>query len=102
MAVKARNRKRQESKDLLKRSMKIKCCYCDAKNECPWRKRKEESENKGVATYCTQTPNINRRKKKKDGPSNMMEALFLSEDKKTGFGKRKKAPAKHYANKNKR
>ena len=35
----------------------IKCCYCDAREECKTRGYKEESEEYGFKTYCTLTPN---------------------------------------------
>ena len=42
---------------LMKESVKIKCCYCLIKDDCPLRKRKEDSEAKGFVTYCNRTPN---------------------------------------------
>lgn len=65
MAVKARNRKRKKMQDLMKNSKCIKCCYCDSKDTCPVRKQKEKSENMGIMTHCTLTPNIFTKKKKK-------------------------------------
>lgn len=49
---------------LMKESVKIKCCYCLIKDECPHRKQKEDSESKGFVTYCNMTPNIPKSSKK--------------------------------------
>lgn len=65
MAVKARNRKRMEREERLKKAVKIKCCYCDAKETCAFRERKEKDENKVVTTLCMITPNVISKKKKK-------------------------------------
>lgn len=65
MAVKAKKRKKLESAESWARAVKIKCCYCDIKEECKFRARKENDENKGIVTYCTQTPNTVGKKKKK-------------------------------------
>lgn len=65
MAVKARNRKRIESEERNKKAVKIKCCYCDSKETCQFRERKEKSENRGITTLCTLTPNVIVKKKKK-------------------------------------
>lgn len=52
----------------------IKCCYCDIKDTCPRRQRKELEERKGLITYCLLTPNRpqsykkKRRKKRKPTP----------------------------------
>ena len=65
MAVKAKRRKKLESAASWARAVKIKCCYCDIKDTCKFRARKEADENKGITTYCTQTPNVVGKKKKK-------------------------------------
>ena len=65
MAVKARNRKKKESAETWAKAVKIRCCYCDAKETCKFRERKEKDENRGITTYCTQTPNVIGKKKKK-------------------------------------
>lgn len=52
--------KKQAKKHMAKlmgESVKIKCCYCLIKDECPKRKWKEDSEAKGFVTYCNMTPN---------------------------------------------
>jgi hypothetical protein len=36
---------------------KILCRYCDLKDNCKARERKESYEREGIMTYCTQTPN---------------------------------------------
>ena len=52
----------------------IKCCYCDVKDTCSRRQRKESEERKGLITYCLLTPNRpqaykkKRRKKRKPSP----------------------------------
>lgn len=65
MAVKARNRKRLKMQELIKNSKKIKCCYCDICDTCSVRSQKEKSENMGIITHCTLTPNILVKKKNK-------------------------------------
>lgn len=57
MAVKKRNLKKEKMKNLIKDSKKIKCCYCDARENCRSRAYKENSENMGINTYCSITPN---------------------------------------------
>lgn len=37
--------------------VKIKCCYCDIKDECLRRNNKEHSESLGFITRCSLTPN---------------------------------------------
>lgn len=65
MAVKAKNRKKIESAASWAKAVKIKCCYCDSKESCPTRERKEKDENRGITTWCTMSPNIVGKKKKK-------------------------------------
>lgn len=88
MAVKARNRKRNESIERDKKAVKIKCCYCNIKEDCKFRKRKEESENKGISTLCTITPNIIVKKKKKT--KNAFTEKYIVDDIKTNPKKRQK------------
>lgn len=65
MAIKKKREKRNDRNTLLKRAMKIKCCYCLNKDTCIYKGRKEKSENVGLNTYCTLTPNRLLKKKKK-------------------------------------
>lgn len=65
MAVKKKKLKKNFKKDLRTKAVKIKCCYCDIKNDCKIKARKEKSENKGCTTYCLLTPNIPKKQKKK-------------------------------------
>lgn len=46
-------------------AVKIKCCYCDEKDVCKFRTRKEKWEEQGVMTRCTMTPNKKKKKSKK-------------------------------------
>jgi hypothetical protein len=57
MSVKRKNEKRNKLDELYKKSVKIKCIYCDSKDDCRFRKNKEKSEDMGITTYCTMTPN---------------------------------------------
>jgi hypothetical protein len=61
MAVKKKNLKKNRSLWLTENAVKIKCCYCDNKDTCKHRERKEATEKMGIVTKCTMTPN---RKKK--------------------------------------
>lgn len=45
-------------------AMRIRCRYCDIKDTCTRRERKESYENRGIMTYCTLTPNRFKKKKK--------------------------------------
>ena len=65
MAVKAKKRKKLRMQELIKNSKKIKCCYCDICDTCTVRAQKEKSENMGIITHCTLTPNILVKKNKK-------------------------------------
>lgn len=65
MAVKQRKRKKNYIKELYKKAVKIRCFRCDDKESCPYRKNKEKSEQMGIVTYCTMTPNKKKRKVKK-------------------------------------
>lgn len=64
MAVKAKNQKRNRADELIKNSVKIKCCYCDLSGKCTLQPSKEKSENMGIITHCTLTPNVKKRKTK--------------------------------------
>lgn len=57
MAVKRKNEKKYKLENLYDKCVKIKCCYCDAKETCKSRSYKESSEKLGITTYCSQTPN---------------------------------------------
>lgn len=57
MAVKKKNLKSLDKKTLLKRAVKIKCCYCLSKDSCMYKSRKMKSEESGCITYCTLSPN---------------------------------------------
>ncbi|MGL5458086.1 MAG: hypothetical protein ACRDBY_00565 [Cetobacterium sp.] len=56
---------RTHMKNLMEKSVKIKCCYCDAKDNCKTRQWKERSEEMGIKTYCSLTPNKIKKTKKK-------------------------------------
>jgi hypothetical protein len=45
--------------------IKIRCRYCDLKDMCHLRARKEQLEAQGVMTKCPFTPNRPKKKKKK-------------------------------------
>lgn len=64
MAVKKKKQKANERKTLLNRAVKIKCCYCEIKEGCTRRMRKEKLEESGCMTYCTLTPNVPKKQKK--------------------------------------
>lgn len=57
MAVKRRNQKKTQLKGKYENAVKILCCYCQDKDTCSMRERKEKSEAMGITTYCTSTPN---------------------------------------------
>lgn len=65
MAVKQKKRKANFKKNLLSKAIKIKCCYCQSKDTCIYKVRKEKSEETGCMTYCTLTPNVPKKAKKK-------------------------------------
>lgn len=65
MAVKAKNRKKLKMQELIKKSVRIKCRYCDLYGNCKTQKSKEKSEDMGITTYCTLTPNKPKKKIKK-------------------------------------
>ena len=65
MAVKRKNEKKAKMQNLIKESKKIKCCYCDARENCRSRVYKEKSEEMGINTYCSITPNKKVRKNNK-------------------------------------
>lgn len=64
MAVKRRREKKAKMEKLVKDSVLIKCCYCDIKDNCTRRAYKEKSENMGIKTHCSITPNKKKKKKK--------------------------------------
>lgn len=66
MAVKARNRKRNRARDNYNKAIKIKCCYCNLYGNCDRQAYKENSENLGLITYCTLTPNVPKKQRKKE------------------------------------
>lgn len=70
MAVKAKNRKRNRLKESYEKAIKIKCCYCELNNNCDKQRYKENSEKLGFTTYCTLTPNIPKKQKKKRALNN--------------------------------
>ena len=49
----------------LYKEIKIRCRYCDIKDDCPLRERKEAYENAGFVTKCIYTPNRPGKKKNK-------------------------------------
>jgi len=57
MAKKKKNQKKNHSLWLSENAVKIKCCYCDSKETCKFRERKEATEKMGILTKCTMTPN---------------------------------------------
>lgn len=65
MAVKARNRKRNERLNITLNAVRIKCCYCDIKDTCKRREFKEKNEMDGIRTSCMITPNVPRSKARK-------------------------------------
>ncbi len=65
MAVKKKYQKKNYRNDLKRIAVKIKCCYCEAKEDCIYKGRKESDEEKGLMTYCTLTPNMTKKKAKK-------------------------------------
>lgn len=97
MAVKRKNQKKLESKKSWERAIRIKCCYCDAKEDCRFKARKEEDENRGIITYCTISPNCDK-KKKVAGPKNFFEAMFAPEEVKKAYNKHRKENKKYARN----
>jgi hypothetical protein len=67
--LKKKNAKKQ-MKFLKENGVKIKCCYCDAKETCSVRANKEKTEKLGIKTFCTLTPNNTKTSKKKKIRSN--------------------------------
>lgn len=65
MAVKRKNLKKEKMQKLISESKKIKCCYCDARETCKTRAYKEKSEEMGINTYCSITPNKKVKKNKR-------------------------------------
>lgn len=62
MAVKQKNRKKLIMNELVNKSTKIKCCYCDLSGKCKVQASKEKSESMGIITHCTLTPNVKKNK----------------------------------------
>ena len=58
--------KRKNQKKLLKElyanAPKIRCRYCELKDTCKFRARKEKIENEGVITRCLRAPTKNKKK----------------------------------------
>ncbi|MCC0628498.1 hypothetical protein IR152_00890 [Clostridioides sp. ES-S-0108-01] len=65
MAVKQKNIKKKDKEELYSKAVRIKCCYCIKKEDCLYQARKESSESLGYITYCTLTPNIPKKQRKK-------------------------------------
>lgn len=65
MAVKKKKQKKNYMKWLVENAVKIKCCYCDARETCPYRDAKERTERMGIVTKCVNTPNKKPKKKPK-------------------------------------
>lgn len=65
MGVKKKNLKKLKLKEMYDKAVKIKCRYCISKDNCRFRVNKEKSENMGIITYCTLTPNKPKKFKKK-------------------------------------
>jgi hypothetical protein len=65
MAVKARSRKQQNILNLINDSKKIACRHCVLYGNCNTQKQKEKSEEMGITTYCSLTPNKEMSKKGK-------------------------------------
>lgn len=63
MAVKARNRKKQNMMNLINNSKKIACRHCVLCGNCSSQEYKEKSELMGITTYCALTPNKEKSKK---------------------------------------
>lgn len=65
MAVKARRSKRNRAKENFEKAVKIKCCFCELNGKCSRQSYKEDSERLGFITYCTLTPNVTKKQRKK-------------------------------------
>lgn len=57
MSVKRKLQKKKKMQDLINNSVRIKCCYCNIKDSCSHRYSKEKSEQMGIKTFCSITPN---------------------------------------------
>lgn len=64
MGKKRAKQKKAHSQFLTDNAVKIKCCYCDVKDICTYRVRKEATEKMGITTKCTMTPNKKKTSKK--------------------------------------
>lgn len=64
MAKKRAKQKKARSQYLTENAVKIKCCYCDARETCKYRAQKESTEKIGITTKCTMTPNKKKQAKK--------------------------------------
>lgn len=84
MAVKAKNRKKAKMTELVNKSIKIKCCYCDLNGKCRSQTSKEKSESLGIITYCTLTPNVPTKKRKKSKDIKRQAVKPVKSDKKRG------------------
>lgn len=85
MAVKRRKEKKQKVKKLIKDSMRIKCCYCDAYQTCNTKSTKEKSELMRIITYCSITPNKKYRKKGGNKNETRKNTSNSTSDKKQNF-----------------
>ena len=84
MAVKAKNRKKAKMAELVKKSTKIKCCYCDLNGKCKSQSSKEKSESLNIITHCTLTPNVPTKKRKKSKDIKRQPSKVVKSDKKRG------------------
>lgn len=57
MTVKRKNEKTNKSIQISSSAIKILCCYCDIRENCTMRVRKENTERMDITTYCSKTPN---------------------------------------------
>ena len=61
--LKGRNSVKRVKKDGLYREIKLLCEFCDLKDDCGSRSRKESYEKAGFITRCPFTPNGRKKKK---------------------------------------
>ena len=57
MTVKRHNEKKNRLQESFEKSVKILCCYCDIREDCSMKVKKENTERMGITTYCSKTPN---------------------------------------------
>ena len=62
MPMSSKTARKMKQKEL--EGVQIRCRYCDSKDTCKSRARKESYENAGVMTYCKITPNRPKKPKK--------------------------------------